>query len=449
MTAEIAVMNKSGVALAADSAVTLEMERGNEIVHKIYMTNKLFTLSKYHPIGIMIYGKAELLGIPWETTIKAYREQLRVTKFGTSREYLADFIGFVENANLLFSEKTQEHYFRTSVLGYYRTIKDKSDKKIESYTQKKKITKAKIREIVDSVIGKECEDLEKLNKLPNFSPVDVRNVLVTYASTIKEVKDDVFVKLPMSPNANRNLKKIAGYLFSREIFQRDLLCGVVVAGFGDDEIFPHVKSFEIEGIVNKKAKYKEGREREISEKDIAYIIPFAQREMAVTFMEGVAPTYHRSLLRGLKSLLVDKYPNYVIEEIGNLSKKKQKALGLKLVKIGQGVFDAFREYLREYRRNRHIAPITGAVSFLPKEELAVMAETLVSLTSFKKKMSVDAAETVGGPIDVAVISKGDGFIWIKRKHYFEQKLNPQFTANYYREEQSKLGGKSNGEGKKK
>ena len=39
-------------------------------------------------------------------------------------------------------------------------------------------------------------------------------------------------------------------------------------------------------------------------------------------------------------------------------------------------------------------------------------------------------ETVGGPIDVAVISKGDGFIWIKRKHYFNKDLNPQFFKNY-------------------
>ena len=53
MTAEIAVMNSSAVALAADSAATLEMER----VHKIYMVNKLFKLSRIHPVGIMIYGK--------------------------------------------------------------------------------------------------------------------------------------------------------------------------------------------------------------------------------------------------------------------------------------------------------------------------------------------------------------------------------------------------------
>jgi hypothetical protein len=39
-------------------------------------------------------------------------------------------------------------------------------------------------------------------------------------------------------------------------------------------------------------------------------------------------------------------------------------------------------------------------------------------------------ETVGGPIDVAVISKGDGLIWIKRKHYFSPELNRQFFVNY-------------------
>ena len=65
------------------------------------------------------------------------------------------------------------------------------------------------------------------------------------------------------------------------------------------------------------------------------------------------------------------------------------------------------------------------VSLLPKEELAEMAETLVSLTSFKRRMTPEA-ETVGGPIDVAVISKGDGLVWVKRKHYFDRNLNLRY-----------------------
>ena len=60
-----------------------------------------------------------------------------------------------------------------------------------------------------------------------------------------------------------------------------------------------------------------------------------------------------------------------------------------------------------------------------------MAEALVNLTSVKRKMSLEL-ETVGGPVDVAVISKGDGFVWISRKHYFRPELNPHFIQNYYR-----------------
>jgi len=68
MTAEIAILNKNGVALASDSAVTIQ-KPGTQ---KIYNTaNKLFMLSKYHPVGVMVYGMAELMGIPWETVIKS------------------------------------------------------------------------------------------------------------------------------------------------------------------------------------------------------------------------------------------------------------------------------------------------------------------------------------------------------------------------------------------
>ena len=61
-----------------------------------------------------------------------------------------------------------------------------------------------------------------------------------------------------------------------------------------------------------------------------------------------------------------------------------------------------------------------------------MAESLVNLTSFRRHVTPDV-ETVGGPIDVAIISRGDGFIWIKRKHYFQPELNQHFLANYFRE----------------
>ena len=34
---------------------------------KVYPANKLFALSKYHPVGVMVYNNAELMDVPWET----------------------------------------------------------------------------------------------------------------------------------------------------------------------------------------------------------------------------------------------------------------------------------------------------------------------------------------------------------------------------------------------
>ena len=70
MVTEIAIMNKEAIAIAADSAVTLREQ-------KVFTSaNKIFTLSKYHPVGIMIYGSANFMEVPWETIIKIYRSKL-------------------------------------------------------------------------------------------------------------------------------------------------------------------------------------------------------------------------------------------------------------------------------------------------------------------------------------------------------------------------------------
>lgn len=79
----------------------------------------------------------------------------------------------------------------------------------------------------------------------------------------------------------------------------------------------------------------------------------------------------------------------------------------------------------DLRRDGFVNPVLGIVRHLPKEELASMAEALVSLTSLKRRVSLEE-ESVGGPVDVAVASKGDGFIWIKRKHYFDPLLNRDY-----------------------
>ena len=66
MTAEIVIMNREAVALASDSAVTSISGSGSKIFTS---ANKLFSLSRYNPVGVMIHGNATLMGVPWEIEV--------------------------------------------------------------------------------------------------------------------------------------------------------------------------------------------------------------------------------------------------------------------------------------------------------------------------------------------------------------------------------------------
>ena len=153
--------------------------------------------------------------------------------------------------------------------------------------------------------------------------------------------------------------------------------------------------------------------------------------MVQTFMEGVNPIYQRNVVDKFVQGLIDNYPKLLIDRLTNLSDTDKQKLTQLFANLTDKIYKDFEKELKSYREQHFINPIMSIVDFLPKDELAAMAESLVNLTSFRRHVSLDS-ETVGGPIDVAVISKGDGFIWIKRKHYFKPELNQNFVRNYYR-----------------
>lgn len=67
-----------------------------------------------------------------------------------------------------------------------------------------------------------------------------------------------------------------------------------------------------------------------------------------------------------------------------------------------------------YRRLVHpLMPIQDAI------DLAVFLEhTTAQFTRFWQLL-----DTVGGPVKVATLTKYEGFKWVKRKHYYDYKLN--------------------------
>lgn len=429
MTAEIAILNREAVAIAADSAATFS----DGISQKIFSSaNKIFSLSKRHPIGIMIYGNALFMGVPWETIIKVYRKNLGDTKYNSLYEYSQKFIEFLKGNSKLFPKKEQEKYVRSSIYGFFFEIKKGITESIKEQIESRgKITE---KEISNEIIKILNTTLDKWKNGTCNIPEPAKRLVALqdkYKDIINKAITEVFEKLPLTVHAKKMLLEIAGYLFisfPKEIMSSGI-SGVVISGFGESEIFPSLVSFSIEGMADNILKYKEDQYTKVDYERSAIIIPFAQKEMVATFIEGISPLFN-NMYNGILFETVENYPKLIIENIApNLNPSQKGDLLKKIQKVSLDNLKKGLKKVNEIQQQHFINPILKVVTFLPKNELAEMAESLVNLTCLRKKISMDD-ETVGGPIDVAVISKGDGLIWIKRKHYFSPELNKHFFVNY-------------------
>lgn len=107
MTAIVGIINRNGVAIAADSAATHTVSADNK--KKITNhANKIFEMSKYKPVGVAICGTLSFMGMPWEDIFKMYRQQLGKNSFPQLTDYFNDFIRFVRTTILPKFEDDQK-----------------------------------------------------------------------------------------------------------------------------------------------------------------------------------------------------------------------------------------------------------------------------------------------------------------------------------------------------
>lgn len=426
MTAVIGILNKNAVAIAADSAVTVSGSNGR----KIYNTaNKIFMLSKYHPVSIIIYNSANFLSTPWEIIIKIYRNKLGNKSFSELKNYSDDFFKFLKSRKFFTNEETIKHFNQSFVYFSFEELSKmainnaiesnedlvsiKADKRVEIFREN-------LLEILDYQI-KEFKSKEKLKDFNSLTKKDFDKLL---NAQIKEILENEFVEFNTQKIRNKFSSLTYHYIKSKAFL--GAWTGLVFAGYGDDDIYPTTISTKISDVFDNKVRFYTEHVEKIDDSNNGSIMPFAQRDVIDTIITGMSPDINDTLFSTFNNFL-----NGYNEHLINLVKKKQPDLADSLKDIDiDAICEQFVDEIGNVMEIKHIKPTVSTVSILSKEDLAEMAESLIYLTYLKRRISSDE-ESVGGPVDVALISKGDGFIWIKRKHYFEKEFNPHFIKNYY------------------
>jgi len=413
MTAEIAILNRSALALAADSAVQISV--GGKT--KVYDTaEKLFEFSRNQPIALMIYNNVEFVGVPMDVLIRKFRkEREKSPNYASMKEATDDFLEYMRCfSHEMFEE---EKYLYLVLRDPLKRIWISANSVIRGLLTQ--ILKGGEPDetpdgVLINLLTKQA-DVEKARPLPGFlSRVTLARFKKRFAKVIERACRDTFKGMEVTPDILDAAYELAFRLMKSKR-DSDLVTGLVFGGFAEKDMFPTVRYLEIDGVYFNQLKVLSTNEVDIDRKTTrAEVVPFAQKEMVERFMYGLDTELEGEIRSFVGKALDEVLAATTKESDEDIKKSVKDKVNKRYAKMMKGLKESSRQDLLDI------------VYFMSKKELADIAYALVELTSHKRRFSTDE-QTVGGPIDVAIITKSEGLVWIRRKHYF----GPEVNQSYY------------------
>jgi hypothetical protein len=410
MTSEIAVMNQRAVALAADSAVTL-IDGGTVVVRN--EQRKLFNLIDKKPVGLMFFGLADLMGHPWEHLIEHYQKTSQSQGLASIREYGASFTGMLDGLTEFFPKDRYRDEYRRLVASVFRYVFQLAQFFRDSReSSAPEISDAALLETAIERIWRDYQFREDGSPRANLScfPKDFgATVAAQYGEAADELIAYGFAPFGLGKPATQKLKEIAVFCVVKDLFLEDV-GGLVFAGFGADERYPVVVTWFVSAIVGGYAKRMEASADVIDGETRSRIRVFADSEVTNAFIRGIDMNLERRLYGGFRMMmhgLVDQ----VVGALPGMETGARETIRDRFQRdFVPKYLEAFHRMMAEYQQQAFINPVLRVLEIAARNELAETASQLVSLNIFKKRIMAHR-ETVGGAVDVAVISRENGFQW--------------------------------------
>ncbi len=410
--------------MAADSAVTVT--KGEKT--KIYNTaTKIFRLSLKHPIGVMIFSSVEFMGTPWDVIFKLYRDHRGDQSFNTLKEYAQNFVDFLNAENYFSSVNSQKGYFINELSNFYYTIKNDVLEQYQKETEEMSEEEAenidseeRIHSILEASLKGVKEMYEGENINPEFDDYSLNNLQSYGHQEFDELM--ALCEEEQMPTDMRELweSSFHAYICSTHYYEGT---GIVFVGYGSKDIYPSLIPIYISGAFDHRLRYHFDEESadSITNDNRASINPFAQTDVMLTLMRGIAPNFYEMEMGSLTHSLMTAKQKMMdaMKEAGATEEMLKKIEEVNL----EDIQEQHEEVVKKYISEEYVEGIIDAVDSFSVDDMANMAESLISVTNLQRHLT-SSDESVGGPIDVAVITRSEGFIWIKHKEWFKQELNP-------------------------
>ena len=388
MTSELMILTPSAVVLAADSTITIDNK-------KTYIgVNKLFKLSD--DMGAMIYNNAEFLNVPLETLIKEFGKVINENDYPSLDE------------------------IKDSLESFLTSIVNESEYKI-SFDDLLGLFIEDIKEDLSFMSSNELEDF-LIEEMKYFNFDDFNGLFEDICLELDKNEDVFDNVIPEDLDSNQRKSLIGNFkkFFVLSMFIEDFT-GISVAGFERENLFPSYIHFRLIYLYDDKFVLDVCEKGSING-DLVIVKPFAEDDVINTFLTSIDLSTQNEILGFLESnqknlldLIVDRIldsnvlseieKNHILGEIANL---KSDSINFQI---------SFSDFINDLKNNEKESMFRN-IYHLPNGDLANLAESLINITSLKRRIQ-DDLESVGGPVDVAIITKGDGFKWTKHKDFLK------------------------------
>jgi hypothetical protein len=419
MTCEVAVLNKYAAVMAADSAVTYTNGLGEERYTK--GGNKIFQMSHHAPIGVMIYDSGSFLGVPWEIVIKDYRARLGKKTFGTVSEYAADFLGYIQQNTEIFPDQERDNDY-VLVAGQIA---------VHIISDAVRIHPELADVAADQLVRKAIWDAYVAGRRAAMAPltVDRQQALNGIAQrVVNELRPSAEGALAtLATEGRAKLDDVADVeeliLLAIDVSFRSYATyssntGIVFCGYGTKQHFPEIVEHILSGFVAGELIYRDGKKAIVTRQQPSQIMQFATTSMVDVFTRG----YGYEMWVAVERAFQDKVSSLVSE----LMTATNGQLPADYAQLWEKTQTDFRKSWTDELFDSNYVNLRSNIGTLPIDEMVHLAETMIVLESLKEKVT-SPSQSVGGPVDVAAITRSEGLVWVKRKEYFASAKNPHYV----------------------
>ena len=239
------------------------------------------------------FCQLNLLNIPWETLIKLYRKT-QTNTLDKLKDYGDGFIDFLKSKTYYFSEEQQDDWAKQKIYELYLEIIDELKKNLNQLQQNGSVVNDQIIQSFAENLILEYDFILKNNKKIYEKEItdELKNKIYSFSDELIHrmfpfLTNNVVIFNSLKPTLN-NLALISVFYCTPVN-----LSGIVVSGFGNDDIFPSVITYEIHGVYNNYLLYKINDEKTIINENAqpmkSDIVPFAQEDVVRSFLDGIHP----------------------------------------------------------------------------------------------------------------------------------------------------------------